>query len=43
MKLTDIHQKPSMKKINKMTESRFGFKIDYDAITLPKAEKMRAA
>lgn len=42
MKLTDMtSKKPSLKKINKVIESRFGFKLNYDAITLPKAEKMR--
>ena len=33
--------KPSLKKLNKVTESRFGFAIDYNAITYPRAEKMR--
>jgi len=42
MKLSDMTQKPSLKKLNKVTESRFGFKLDYEAITLPKAEFMRA-
>jgi len=42
MKLTDMTtNKPSLKKLNKVIESRFGFKLDYNAITLPKAEKMR--
>lgn len=41
MKLTDISKKTSLKKLNNVTESRFGFKINYDALTLPKAEAMR--
>lgn len=42
MKLSELGtQKPSLKKLNKVTESRFGFKIDYEAITLDKAEAMR--
>ena len=36
-----MSRKPSLKKLNKVTESRFGFKIDYDAITYPKATAMR--
>ena len=42
MKLTDMSQKPSLKKLNSVTESRFGFSIDYESITLPKAESMRS-
>jgi hypothetical protein len=41
MKLDDMTSKPSFMKLNKIAESRFGIKINYDAITLPKAEKMR--
>lgn len=42
MKLTDMTKnKPSLKKLNKVTESRFGFKINYEALTLAKAEAMR--
>ena len=42
MKLSEIHStKPSLKKLNKITESRFGFKLDYESITLPKALSMR--
>ena len=42
MKLDHItSNKPTLKQLNKVTESRFGFQIDYDAITLPKAEAMR--
>ena len=35
-------RKPSLAKMNKITESRFGFSIDYDAITLPKAQAIRS-
>lgn len=42
MKLTDISaKKTSLKKLNEMTSSRFGFKINYEALTLRKAEAMR--
>jgi hypothetical protein len=41
MKLSNMIRKPSVQKLNKVTESRFGFSIDYDAITLPKAVTMR--
>lgn len=40
MKLDDMASKPNHKRINKIIESRFGFKIDYDSITLPKATRM---
>jgi hypothetical protein len=42
MKLSNMIRKPSLEKMNKVTESRFGFKIDYNAITLPKAQAMRS-
>jgi hypothetical protein len=37
MKLTDLGYKPTPRKINKVTESRFGFKIDFDNMTFKKA------
>jgi hypothetical protein len=37
MKLNDLGYKPTPKKINKVTESRFGFKIDFDSMTFKKA------
>lgn len=40
MKLTDIETKPSMKKLNQVTESRFGFSIDYNSLTMGKAVAM---
>ena len=42
MKLSNMIRKPSLAKMNRITESRFGFSIDYDAITLPKAQAMRS-
>lgn len=42
MKLSNMIRKPSLAKMNKITESRFGFSIDYNAITLPKAQAMRS-
>ena len=41
MKLSNMIRKPTAQKLNKVTESRFGFKIDYNAMTLPKAHAMR--
>lgn len=40
MKLTDISRKPSYKRLNKLSESRFGISIDYDSLTYKKAEKL---
>lgn len=37
MRLTEIGGQPQAKKINKVVESRFGFKIDYDNLTFTKA------
>jgi hypothetical protein len=41
MKLSQMTRKPTLKQLNKVTESRFGFKIDYDSITYPRAMAMR--
>jgi len=40
MRLTEMGVKPSAKKINKVMESRFGVRIDYDNLTFPKAFKL---
>lgn len=40
MRLTEMGTKPSAKKINKVMESRFGVKIDYNNLTFPKAYKL---
>ena len=37
MRLTEMGVKPTATKINKVMESRFGFKLDYDNLTLRKA------
>lgn len=37
MKLKDLGYKPTTKQMNKVVESRFGFKIDYDNMTFKKA------
>jgi hypothetical protein len=37
MKLSEMSNQPRAKKINKVVESRFGFKIDYDNLTFKKA------
>lgn len=37
MRLNEMSNKTNVKKINKVMESRFGFKIDYDNMTLAKA------
>lgn len=40
MRLTEMGVKPSAKKINKVMESRFGVKIDYDNLDFIKAYKL---
>ena len=40
MRLTEMGTRPSAKKINKLMESRFGLKIDYDNLNFPKAFKL---
>lgn len=37
MRLTEMSNRTNVKKINKVMESRFGFKIDYDNLTFTKA------
>ena len=37
MRLTEMGAKPTSKKINKVMESRFGVKIDYNNLNFPKA------
>lgn len=37
MRLKDLGQQPTAKQMNKVVESRFGFKIDYDNLTFKKA------
>jgi hypothetical protein len=43
MKLNDMARKPTTKQMNKVMESRFGFALDYDSLTLPKAYRMATA
>jgi hypothetical protein len=43
MRLTEIGNQPQATKINKVVESRFGFKIDYDNLTLKKAYTLATA
>lgn len=38
--MTDLSSKPTMKQLNKVTESQFGFSIDYDNLTYNKAKAM---
>ena len=40
MKLTEMRAKPTSTKLNKVMESRFGFAVDYNSLTLPKAYKL---
>jgi hypothetical protein len=40
MKLTEMNSKPTSTKLNKVMESRFGFAVDYENLTLPKAYKL---
>lgn len=41
MKLSEMATAPTLTKMNSITESRFGFKLDYESITLSKATAMR--
>ena len=43
MKLTEMSSKPTSTKLNKVMESRFGFAVDYDNLTMPKAFKLATA
>jgi len=43
MKLTEMNSKPTAKQMNKVMESRFGFKVDYANLTLKKAFRMATA
>lgn len=43
MKLTEMSSKPTSTKLNKVMESRFGFAVDYENLTLPKAYKLATA
>lgn len=40
MQLKDLTPKATPKKINKITESRFGFSVDYDRLTVSKAKAL---
>ncbi len=40
MKLTEMNSKPTSTKLNKVMESRFGFAVDYENLTMPKAYKL---
>lgn len=40
MKLTDIGSKPTLKQLNKITESRFGVTVDYKNMTLKRANNL---
>jgi hypothetical protein len=43
MRLQDMGTKPTAKQMNKVMESRFGFSVDYDSLTLKKAYVMAKA
>lgn len=43
MRLTEMGAKPTAKQMNKVMESRFGFKVDYANLTLKKAYTMATA
>lgn len=40
MNLTDINPRPTARKLNRFVESRFGFQIDFDRLTVPRAQQM---
>lgn len=41
MKLQELGTKPSARRMNKLNESRFGFRVNFNNLTVGKAEKMR--
>ena len=43
MRLSEMHTEVTPQKINKITESRFGFTIDYDNLTYAKAQRLSKA
>lgn len=43
MRLSEMHTAVTPQKINKITESRFGFSIDYDNLTYAKAQRLAKA
>ena len=43
MKLTELGYTASSKKINKINESRFGFAIDFDHLTMDRAVRLSQA
>lgn len=43
MRLNEMGAKPTAKQMNKVMESRFGFRVDYDNLTFKKAYKMATA
>jgi len=43
MRLSEMHTAVTPQKINKITESRFGFSIDYDNLTYAKAQRLSKA
>lgn len=40
MNLKEINPRPNAKRLNRFYESRFGFTIDFNRLTLPKAKRM---
>lgn len=40
MKLQELGTKPTSRRLNKLNESRFGFSINYDTMTVAKAHKL---
>lgn len=43
MRLSEMHTAVTPQKINKITESRFGFTVDYDNLTYAKAQRLTKA
>lgn len=41
MKLQELGTKPSARRMNRLNESRFGFRVNFNNLTVGKAEKMR--
>jgi hypothetical protein len=43
MKLQELGTKPTARRMNKINESRFGFRVNYDHMSVDKARKMRSS
>ena len=43
MKLQELGTRPTARRMNKLNESRFGFRVNYDNMSVEKAQRMRSS